>query len=77
MNEWLNQFQQDCEDNFKLDCNEEDIESNKEAMELHKYLKKQKKRIEHIDREMDKIFSPKPRENIIAECFELLNMMEE
>ena len=49
------QYQQDLEDAFKLECSEEDVENNKEAKKLFKWLQKQRKYVNKIEKLQQKI----------------------
>lgn len=49
----LLQHQQDLEDAFRLDCDAEDIRTNKEAKKANKVIKKSRKHIEKYQKSID------------------------
>lgn len=49
------QYQQDCEDAFRLDCSEEDVKNDKEAKKLFKQLQKQRKCVQIMDKLYQKV----------------------
>lgn len=50
------QFQQDCEDMFRLECNEEDLAEFPEARKLYKRLARNRKIISRIEKLQKKLF---------------------
>ena len=43
-------FQNEMEDAFRLDCNKEDIKSDKDAKKLFAYIRKSRRKVNRIDR---------------------------
>ena len=54
----INQYQQECEDAFKLECSDEDIKCDKEARKLFKQIRKQSRYVKRIQRLINKIIDP-------------------